>query len=194
VIGVPPIEFVVESVPHPGEQEAPPCASAQVTPLFAGSFWTVAINCRVLLSTTLVEVGETETEIAGTPIVTAKDCDADWFEESVTLILKAVAVCWTSGVPEMLTEFITELLSVRPSGNAPTLTVQPKGPAPPVARMVCRYGVPTTPLGKEVVVIASCCCWKPVEPPAPAQPVKSPEKVSPRATRVACTIPLMLPP
>jgi hypothetical protein len=44
VIGVPEALDVVESVPQPGEQFPPDCASVQLTPLLCGSFCTVAVN------------------------------------------------------------------------------------------------------------------------------------------------------
>lgn len=51
-----------ETVPQLAGQAAPFCARLQVTPLFAESFATVAVNCWVVFVATVAEVGETETE------------------------------------------------------------------------------------------------------------------------------------
>ena len=48
----------------------PPLAGeiAQVTPLLAGSFWTLAVNCWLPLACTIADEGETETVICVAPI------------------------------------------------------------------------------------------------------------------------------
>lgn len=47
-------------------------------------------------------------------------------------------------------------MSVNPAGNAPEINCQLFVPLPPVAARIWEYGVLTTPLGNEVVVIVSC--------------------------------------
>jgi hypothetical protein len=90
-MGVPLAELVAESVPHSDEHEAPSCVRAQVTPLFDGSFWSVAVNCCVALIGMLAEVGETETEI-GSGAVTVNVAKADLVGSAVE-----VAVSVTEG-------------------------------------------------------------------------------------------------
>lgn len=52
------------TVPHVAPVQPVPL-SVQVTPPLAGSFWTMAVNDCVLFTTTLADVGDTETEIGG---------------------------------------------------------------------------------------------------------------------------------
>ena len=58
-------------VPHPGEHGIPLCVSVQFTPLFLGSFVTVAVNCCVAFTLTLALDGETVTPIGGATVTVA---------------------------------------------------------------------------------------------------------------------------
>jgi hypothetical protein len=61
VVAAPLAVAVGETVPHGvGEQD-----TVQVTPLFAGSLMTVAVNCAVAPACTVPVFGVTETPIAG---------------------------------------------------------------------------------------------------------------------------------
>jgi len=64
--------LVGETVPQPGEQLAPFCDRVQKTPRLAGSFMTVPVNLCVLPTTTVAEVGETETETGGVTVTMAE--------------------------------------------------------------------------------------------------------------------------
>ncbi len=72
-------------MPQPGEQGVPACVRVQVTPLLLTSFATMAINCPAVLTTTLAEVGETETVIARTVAVAAPDLDVSATEVAVSV-------------------------------------------------------------------------------------------------------------
>ena len=67
--------FVGATVPHAGVHGMLFRVGAQVTPLFAPSFPTVAVNCCVALIPMRTEAGETDTEIGvgATVIVAAAD-------------------------------------------------------------------------------------------------------------------------
>ncbi len=80
------------TVPHPGEHEVPPWVSAQVTPLFAGSFRTVAVYCCVALTGIRAAPGETETLIAGIVMVAEPV-----LEESATEVAVRVTVRLLTG-------------------------------------------------------------------------------------------------
>jgi hypothetical protein len=62
-VAVPLAVVVGATVPHVGAHATPPCVKVQVTPLLLTSFETVGVNCCVAVTTTLAEVGETETVI-----------------------------------------------------------------------------------------------------------------------------------
>ena len=51
-----------ESAPQPGAQPLPDCVRLQVTPWFAGSLATVAVNCRAVETFSEVLVGEMVTD------------------------------------------------------------------------------------------------------------------------------------
>jgi len=75
------------TVPHPGEQATPACVRDHVTPLPAGSFWTVAVNCWLAITPSKTEVGPSDTLTAGGTIVMVADAD---FVVSVTEIAASV--------------------------------------------------------------------------------------------------------
>lgn len=65
-----PLRVLAVTVPHAGEQAAPFWVNVQATPALVTSFITVAVNCGVVPTTTVVGVGATrETEITGTVMV-----------------------------------------------------------------------------------------------------------------------------
>ena len=51
-----------ESAPQPGAQLLPDCVNLQVTPWFAGSLATVAVNCRAVETFSEALVGEMVTD------------------------------------------------------------------------------------------------------------------------------------
>jgi len=65
VVASPLAVFVGATVPHEGEHGALFKVGAQLTPVFAPSFLTVAMNCCVALIPMRTEAGETDTEIGG---------------------------------------------------------------------------------------------------------------------------------
>ena len=75
VVASPLAVLVGATVPHAGAQGALFWLGAQVTPLFAPSFLTVAVNCCVLFTPISTEVGDTDTEIGGGTTVTVADAD-----------------------------------------------------------------------------------------------------------------------
>ena len=74
--------------PQPGEHAIPPCVRFQVTPLFAGSFWILAVNGCPELTVTLAFAGETEIAI-GEVMVTVSVAD---------LVVSAMAVAVTAAL------------------------------------------------------------------------------------------------
>ncbi len=84
-MGVPLAVVVGATVPHVGEHVTPPCVKIQVTPLLLTSFVTVAMNCFVALTTTLAEVGETETVIPTIVAVAVADLVPSATEVAVTV-------------------------------------------------------------------------------------------------------------
>lgn len=79
------------SVPQVGVQTPPPCESAQVTPALAGSFEAVAVKFCVVLITTVADVGETETVMAGTVIVAEPDFVASALETAVRVTVRSLS-------------------------------------------------------------------------------------------------------
>lgn len=88
-----------ETLPHPGEHDAPPCVRVHVTPLFVLSSVTVALNCAAPPTCTEAVAGETETKIAGrvTVIVTEEDLVGSATEVAVTVTERFV-VTWLGAV------------------------------------------------------------------------------------------------
>lgn len=72
-----------ETVPH-GDAEH---TTVQVTPLFAESLLTVAVNCAVAPGDRVAELGATITVIAGTVTVMAADADFDVSANEVAVIV-----------------------------------------------------------------------------------------------------------
>lgn len=83
VTGVPLAVAAGEIVPHGGE----PQSTAHVTPLFAGSLATVAVNCAVVPTGTVAGVGVTETVIGSGVTVAVAEADAALAVTEVALIL-----------------------------------------------------------------------------------------------------------
>ena len=79
------------TMPQPGEHGFPLCVSAQLTPPVLGSLATVGVICCVALTTTLAEVGETETEMAGTLMVAEADFVASATEVAVRVTIRSLA-------------------------------------------------------------------------------------------------------
>lgn len=80
-------------------------------------------------------------------------------DESATCTVK---LNWPAlvGVPLI----VPPVLKLRPVGNEPDANVHEYGVAPPVAASVDEYAVPTVPLGKTAVLIASPFCgFTPIE-------------------------------
>ena len=77
------------TVPQVGEHEAPPCVRFQVTPLFAESFFSVAVNSCVRFTPRRAEVGEIETEIGAGTTVTLAEPD---FVGSATEVAVSVTI------------------------------------------------------------------------------------------------------
>jgi len=90
-MGVPLGEVGDDSVPHVGEQAVPLCVNVHVTPLFAGSFVTVAVKFCVALTTTLAEFGETETVMAGTVMLVEADLVGSATALAVMVTVKLLA-------------------------------------------------------------------------------------------------------
>jgi len=83
VVAVPLAVLLGATVPHVTPvQEVP--VTLQVTPLFCGSFVTVAVNCTVVFACTLVGFGEITTEIGGPRLIVKVTC--------ATLVLSATEV------------------------------------------------------------------------------------------------------
>jgi len=80
---------VGETVPHCAVEHD----TVQVTPLFAGSFVTVAVKCAMPPGCTVPVSAETETAIAGTVTVMVAEPDADVSatEVAVTVTVKSLA-------------------------------------------------------------------------------------------------------
>ncbi len=78
-------------MPQPGEQAVPLCVKVHVTPLLAGSFVTVAVNCWVALTVTVGFVGEMLTLMAGTVIVVEADLLGSATEVAVMVTVKLLA-------------------------------------------------------------------------------------------------------
>jgi hypothetical protein len=74
------------TTPHAGAQGVSCCVSAQLTPLFAGSFSTVAVNCCKAVAPKSTEVGETVTEIGGGVMV--KTAEADLLASVIEVAVK----------------------------------------------------------------------------------------------------------
>ena len=60
------------TVPQAGEHVVPFWVSVQVMPALLGSLATVAVNCCVVLSARLAEVGATDTEIGAVRVTVAE--------------------------------------------------------------------------------------------------------------------------
>ena len=75
VVASPLAVLVGATVPHASEQGALFWLGAHVTPLFAPSFLTVAVNCCALFRPISTEAGDTDTEIGGGTTVTVADAD-----------------------------------------------------------------------------------------------------------------------
>jgi hypothetical protein len=87
VVATPLAVVVGETVPHGvGEQD-----TVQVTPLFAESLVTVAVNCDVAPACTVAVLGVTETEtvLAGIVMVAEAAFDESATEVAVTVTVKA---------------------------------------------------------------------------------------------------------
>ena len=78
-------------VPQIGEQAVPPCVSIHVTPLFAGSLATVAVNCSAVVSGNSALAGVTETVTAEKVTVTAFDTKVLNTEVAVMVTAKSLA-------------------------------------------------------------------------------------------------------
>ena len=78
---------VGETVPHGvGEHD-----TVQVTPLFAGSLLTVAVNCAVAAACTVAELGVTETVVPGTVMIAAFNTEVLATEVAVRVTVKLLA-------------------------------------------------------------------------------------------------------
>jgi translation initiation factor 2 alpha subunit (eIF-2alpha) len=91
--------------------------------------------------------------LAPTPIVLIENsllafCTGEEVSVTCTVKLYCAAVV---GVPLI----VPALLKAKPAGNAPDATVQEYGAVPPAADSVELYALPTEPLGKDAVVMAS---------------------------------------
>ena len=91
MIGVPLAELVDEIVPHAGEHAVPPCVSVHVTPVFAGSLVTVAVNLAVAPACTVAVLGATETAIPGITTVAKDDTEVLATEVAVIVTVKLLA-------------------------------------------------------------------------------------------------------
>ena len=81
-----PLAVVAGEIVPQGEHD-----TVQVTPLFAESLVTVAVNCVVVPAATVAEPGATETVIVGTAAVTVMVAEAD-FDASATEVAVMVTV------------------------------------------------------------------------------------------------------
>jgi hypothetical protein len=109
-------------VPH-GDAEHD---TVQVTPLFAESLVTVAVNCAVVPGDTVAELGETETVIAGTVTVMVAEAD---FDVSATEVAVIVTVKPADGGLVGAVYVVADPLAVAvgetvPHGDAEQVTVQ----------------------------------------------------------------------
>ena len=84
-----PLAFV-DSPPHPVSWHAEP-KSAQVTPLFCGSFCTVAMNCCVVLMGTLGAGGETVTTRTGV-VLTVMFASSDLLMSATDVAVSVTAI------------------------------------------------------------------------------------------------------
>jgi len=83
VAGVPLGVAAGEIVPHGGEAQS----TFQLTPLFAGSLVTVAVNCALVPTGTVVGVGVTDTAIGGGVTVTVAEAAVEPAATAVAVIL-----------------------------------------------------------------------------------------------------------
>jgi hypothetical protein len=86
--------LLTERVPHveAGHAEGGvPCVRVQVTPALTGSFSNVGVKSSVIFTGRMAEIGETETTMASTVIVTAPDCVASDIEVAVMVTDKFAA-------------------------------------------------------------------------------------------------------
>ena len=91
MMGVPLAELVDEIVPHTAEHAVPPCVSVQLTPLFAGSLVTVAVNCCVRFTGSRAPAGAIDTAVRGTVTLAAADAEGLETEVAVTVTVKLLA-------------------------------------------------------------------------------------------------------
>jgi hypothetical protein len=87
VVAAPLAVVAGETVPHGAAEHD----TVQVTPLFAESLVTVAVNCAVVPAGTVAGFGATETVIVGTETVTVTVAEAD-FDASATEVAMIVTV------------------------------------------------------------------------------------------------------
>ena len=83
--------FVGATVPHAGEHAVPFCANVHVTLPLLASLLTVPLICSVVPTGTFAEVGDNETEIAGTVIAIAIDFVGSATADAVRFTIKSVA-------------------------------------------------------------------------------------------------------
>ncbi len=86
----PVVVLVGETVPQLEEQAVPFCVRLQVTPLFATSFITEAVNCCVPFTATFAEAGEIETPTPWTAIVTEAELFVSATEVAVIVTVMEV--------------------------------------------------------------------------------------------------------
>lgn len=79
------------TVPQPGEHALPFCANVHVTLPLLASLLTVALSCSVVPACTSADVGDNETEIAGTVIAIVIDFVGSATAVAVRFIFKSVA-------------------------------------------------------------------------------------------------------
>ena len=88
MVAVPLFVEAGEMLPQADAQRVPLCVSVQVTPLFAGSFVTVGVNCCVPLTTTEAVGGVTETRSGATVTISEADLVMSDAEVAVTVTVR----------------------------------------------------------------------------------------------------------
>jgi hypothetical protein len=87
VVATPLAVAVGKTVPHGAAEHA----TVQVTPLFAGSLVTVAVNCAVAPACTVAELGATEIVVPGTVMIAEFDTEVLATEVAVMVTIKSPA-------------------------------------------------------------------------------------------------------
>ena len=83
--------LVGATVPQPGEHGVPFCANVHVTLPLLASLLTVPLICIVVPACTFAEVGDNETEIAGTVIAIVIDFVGSATAVALRFTIKSVA-------------------------------------------------------------------------------------------------------